>query len=209
MVKKSKKTKISRFDKAVVVFKKYGGMLRTVQVLREGIHPSTLYSMRDSGALEVISRGLYRLSGIPPLGNPDLITVASRVPAGVVCLISALSFHDITSQIPHEVHLALPRGTEEPRVEHPPIQTYRFSGKAYSEGIEVHQLDGIDVSVYCIEKTLADCFKFRNRIGLSTAIDALRFYCEGKKTNVKLLMHFAAICRMKNIIRPYIEVLLG
>lgn len=106
----------SRFDRAVVVFKKHGGILRTAQALRAGIHPTTLYTMRDDGTLEIISRGVYRLADSDPLGNPDLVTVATRIPLGVVCLISALSFHELTTQIPHEIHVALSRGAEEPRL---------------------------------------------------------------------------------------------
>jgi predicted transcriptional regulator of viral defense system len=109
------KNRGSRFDRAVGIFKKHGGILRTAQALRAGIHPGTLYAMRDSGALEAISRGVYRLANSPPLGNPDLVTVATRVPGGVICLISALAFYELTTQIPHEVHVALPRGAEEPQ----------------------------------------------------------------------------------------------
>lgn len=198
----------SRFDKAVAAFKKHGGMLRTAQALHAGIHPDTLYSLRDSGTLEVVSRGVYRLAESPPLGNPDLVTVATRVPNGVICLISALAFHELTTQIPHEVHLALPRGTEEPRLDHPPIKTYRFTGEAYSEGVETHKLDGVNVRIYSPEKTLADCFKFRNKVGLDTAVEAVRFYRERRKLKVDALMRYAAICRVEKIIRPYLEALL-
>ena len=104
----------SRFDRAIADFKNHGGILHTAQALRSGIHPGTLYAMRDSGVLEMVSRGVYRLADSPPLGNPDLVTVAARIPGGVICLISALAFHGITTHIPHEVHVALPRGAEEP-----------------------------------------------------------------------------------------------
>ncbi|MCX5973480.1 MAG: type IV toxin-antitoxin system AbiEi family antitoxin domain-containing protein [Coprothermobacterota bacterium] len=197
-----------RFDKAVTVFKKHGGILRTTQAIRAGIHPTTLYAMRDSGALEVVSRGVFHLADSPSLGNPDLVTVATRVPDGVICLISALAFHELTTQIPHEVHVALPRGAEEPRLDHPPIKTYRFTGEAYTEGVETHELDGVIVRFYNPEKTLADCFKFRNKVGLDTAVEAVRFYCERKRIKVDDLMRYAAICRVKNTIRPYLEVLL-
>ncbi len=154
----------SRFDRAVGIFKEHGGILRTAQALRAGIHPGTLYAMRDSGALEVVSRGVYRLADSPPLGNPDIVTVATRIPGGVICLISSLAFHELTTQIPHEVHVALPRGAEEPRLDHPPIKTYRFSGEAFTKGVEAHELDGVSVRIYNPEKTLADCFKFRNQV---------------------------------------------
>ena len=198
----------SRFDRAVDVFKRHGGILRTAQALRSGIHPSTLYAMRDSGTLEVVSRGVYRLAGSAPLGNPDLVTVATRIPGGVICLISALAFHDLTTQIPHEVHVALQRGAEEPRLDHPPVKTYRFSAEAFTEGVEIHKLDGVRVRVYSPEKTLADCFKFRNKIGRDTAVEAVRLYVEGRKVRVNDLMRYAVICRVKNIIRPYLEALL-
>lgn len=198
----------SRFDRAAAVFRKHGGILRTAEALRAGIHPATLYVMRDHGALEVVSRGVYRLAGGSPLGNPDLVTVATRVRGGVICLISALAFHELTTQIPHEVHVALPRGAEEPRLDHPPIKTYRFTGAAHTEGAEPHELDGVSVRIYSPEKTLADCFKFRNRVGIDTVVEAVRFYRERKRVRVDDLMRYAAICRVRRIIRPYLEALL-
>ena len=198
----------SRFHRAVAVFKKHGGILHTAQAIRAGIHPSTLYAMRDAGTLEVVSRGVYRLAGSTPLGNPDLVIVATRVPGGVICLISALAFHELTTQIPHEVHVALPRGAEKPRLDHPPVTTYRFSGKAFTEGVEIHKIDGVRISVYSPEKTLADCFKFRNKVGLDTAVEAVRLYRERKKVRVDDVMRYAAICRVNKIIRPYLEAFL-
>ena len=156
----------------------------------------------------MVSRGVYRLADGSPLGNPDLVTVATRVPGGVICLISALAFHELTTQIPHEVHVALPRGAEEPRLDHPPIKTYRFTGEAFTEGVETHELDGVIVRIYNPEKTLADCFKFRNKVGLDTVVEAVRFYRERKRVKVDDLMRYAAICRVKKIIRPYLEALL-
>lgn len=198
----------SRFTRAARIFKKHGGILRTSQALEAGIHPATLYAMRDSGEIEVISRGVFRLSDIPPLGNPDLVTVATRVPQGVICLISALSFHELTTQIPHEVHVALQRGAEEPRLDYPPIRTYRFTGEAFTAGVDTHELDGVGVHIYSLEKTLADCFKFRNKVGLDTVIEAIRFYRERRKVKVDDLMLYATICRVDKIMRPYLEAIL-
>ena len=198
----------SRFDRAIAIFKKHGGILRTTQVLRMGIHPSTLYDMRDAGSLEMVSRGVYRLTDAGPLGNPDLVTVATRIPNGVICLISALAFHEITTQVPHEIYVALQRGAEKPRLNHPPIKIYRFSGQAFTDGVERHELDGVSVHIYNMEKTLADCFKFRNKIGLDTAVEAVRFYRERKSVNVDALMHFAKICRVEKVMRPYLEAIL-
>jgi predicted transcriptional regulator of viral defense system len=202
------KNRGSRFDRAVGIFKKHGGILLTAQALRAGIHPGTLYAMRDSGALEVVSRGVYRLANSPPLVDPDLVTVATRVPGGVICLISALNFHELTTQIPHEVHVALPRGAEEPRLDYPPIKTYRFTGEAFTKGVEAHELDSVSVRIYSPEKTLADCFKFRNQVGLDTVVEAIRFYRERRNIKVDDLMRYAGICRVTKIIRPYLQAIL-
>lgn len=198
----------SQFSKAVSIFEKHGGILRTAQALSAGIHPKTLYEMRDSGALEIISRGVFRLADSPPLENPDLVTVAIRIPNGTICLISALAFYEMTTQIPHDVHVALSRGAEEARLDFPPIKTYRFTGDSFTEGVNIHDLDGISVRVYCPEKTLADCFKFRNRIGLDTAIEAVRLYRERKGIKIDDILHYASVCRVKRIMRPYLEAII-
>ncbi len=198
----------SRFTRAATIFENHGGILRTAQALKAGIHPKTLYAMRDSGVLERISRGVFRLSDSPPLSNPDLVTVAARVPSGVICLISALSFHEITTQIPHDVHVALPRGAEEPRLDYPPIRTYRFTGEAFTSGVDAYELDGVSISIYSPEKTLADCFKFRNKVGLDTVVEAIRFYRERRSIKVDDLMRYAKICRVNRVMRPYLEAIL-
>lgn len=192
---------------AAKIIKERGGIISATQAFEAGIHPATLYGMRDKGVIEPLTRGIYRLSGSKPLGNPDLVTVASRIPKGVICLISALAFHNLTTQIPHEVHVALPRGAEEPRLDHPPIRTYRFSAEAFKEGVETHKLDGVSVRVYNPEKTIADCFKFRNSVGIETAIEALRFYRDRKAVKIDKILEYAKVCRVEKIIRPYLEAL--
>ncbi len=196
------------FEKEKRAFSQSGGLLRTGAALRAGIHPRTLYDMRDEGVVEELSRGLYRLADLPALSNPDLVTVALKIPAGVVCLISALAYHEITTQIPHEVHVALPRGTEPPRLKHPPLRVFWFTGRSFTEGIEAHKLDGIRIRVYSPEKTLADCFKYRNKLGLDTVLEALRLYRSRKRPNVDELMKFARVCRVEKVMRPYLEALL-
>ena len=208
MQRKKKHDANSRFTRAATIFENHGGILRTAQALKAGIHPKTLYAMRDSGVLELISRGVFRLSDSPPLSNQDLVTVAARVPSGVICLISALSFHEITTQIPHDVHVALPRGAEEPRLDYPPIRTYRFTGEAFTAGVDAYDLDGVSISIYSPEKTLADCFKFRNKVGLDTVVEAIRFYRERRSIKVDDLMRYAKICRVNRVIRPYLEAIL-
>ncbi len=198
----------STFARAVAVFRDHGGVLRTMEAVRLGVHPRTLYAMRDAGVLEQLGRGLYRLANLPPLGNPDLVAVGLRVPEGVLCLISALAVHEITTQIPHEVHLALKRGAEPPRLDHPPVRVFWFSGKAFTEGIETHELDGIEIRVYGAAKTVADCFKYRNKLGLDVALEALGLYLREKHGPPDDLVHFARVCRVEKVMRPYIEALL-
>lgn len=196
------------FEKERKLFRQRGGVLRASGAFRAGIHPRTLYEMRDRGIVERLGRGLYRLADLPPLSNPDLVTVAAKVPNGVICLISALAYHEITTQIPHEVYVALPRGAEPPRLQHPPIHVFWFTGKAFTEGVENHKIDGVAVRVYCAEKTLADCFKYRNKIGMDTALEAMRLYRSRKRPDADALMKFARICRVEKVMRPYLEALL-
>jgi len=176
--------------------------------MEAGIHTSTLYAMRDDDTLERVSRGVFRLADNEPMRNLDLVTVATRVQNGVVCLISALAFHEITTQIPHEVHVALQRGAEITRLNYSPIKLCWFSDKAYSAGVETHKLDGVSERIYSPEKTLADCFKFRNKIGLDKVVEAVRFYRERRSVNVETLMRYAAICRAEKVMRPYLESIL-
>jgi predicted transcriptional regulator of viral defense system len=204
----SKSKKQNAFAQAVSIFREQGGILRTMEALRLGIHPRTLYAMRDAGVLERLGRGVHRLADLPPLGHPDLVTVALCIPEGVLCLISALTFHEITTQIPHEVHLAIRRGAEPPRLQYPPVHVFWFTGRAFTEGIETHRLDGINVRVYGAAKTVADCFKYRNKLGIDTALEALKLFLRDKKGSVDELMSSARVCRVENVIRPYIEALL-
>lgn len=197
-----------RITVALEAFQAAGGILRTRDALRAGIHPSTLYELRDDGRIEQLSRGLFRLADAPPLGEPDLVTVALRIPDGVLCLISALAWHQLTTQIPHEIYVAIPRGAEAPRLDYPPVRHFWFSGKAFSEGIETQDVDGVPLRVYCREKTIADCFKYRNRIGLDTAIEAVKSYRQQGQINVESLLHYAEICRVKRVIQPYLEAVL-
>jgi predicted transcriptional regulator of viral defense system len=197
------------FKKAKTLFLKQGGILKTKEAIRVGIHPRTLYEMLNAGVLERLNRGLYRLADLPPLGNPDLVSVSLKVPHGVICLISALHYHDITTQIPHEIYLALGRGTEPPRLDHPPIRIFWFTGRAFAEGVEMHKIDGIPIHIYSPEKTVVDCFKYRNKIGLDVAIEALRECWRNRRCTMDQLWYYAKICRVTNVMRPYLESIIS
>lgn len=197
----------AKYDKELAALKKISGVFRTRDVLKLKIHTRSLYAMVRAGLLEKISRGTYRLPGRPQ-ENPDIVNVASRVPKGVICLISALAYHGITTQIPREVSLAVSRGTEMPRLDYPPIRLFRYSREALDSGIETYIIDGVPVRIYNPEKTLADCFKFRGKVGLDTSIEALKMYIRRKNKDINKLITYAKICRVENVMRPYLESLL-
>lgn len=192
--------------KAIRTLRSHGGTLRTSDILRLGIHPRTLYELRDSGQVTQITRGVYRLADEPLTENIELTAAAMRVPDGVICLISALSFHHITNEVPHEVYLAIPKGRQKPKLDYPPLRVFRFSPDAYAAGIEEHAIDGTKVKIYSMEKTVADCFKFRNRIGLDVALEALRL-CIRNNGSRKKILEFARVCRVERVIRPYLEAM--
>jgi predicted transcriptional regulator of viral defense system len=202
-----KRSNPKKFKRAQKIFHDRGGVLKTGEALRMGIHPRTLYEMHRSGILEQLTRGLYRLADLPPLNNPDLVSVSLKIPNGVICLISALAYHEITTQVPHEIYIALERGAEAPRLSHPPIRIFWFSGQAFTHGIQTHKIDGVPVRIYSPEKTIADCFKYRNKIGLDTAIEALKLYRKRKGFKSEELLQFARVCRVEKVIRPYLEAL--
>ena len=197
-----------KFEEAREIFRCHGGILRTSGALKHGIHRRILYGLRDSGELESLSRGLYRLVDMPELSDPDLVTIAHRIPDGVVCLISALHFHQITTQIPHVVSVAIKRGKEKPRVQYPPNKIYTFSGRAFSDGIDTHVIDAATIRVYSPEKTLADIFKFRDKIGTDTLREAMDMYKRQMKPKPRDLFKYAKVCRVEKHMLPYLEATL-
>ncbi|MEW6737693.1 MAG: type IV toxin-antitoxin system AbiEi family antitoxin domain-containing protein [Acidobacteriota bacterium] len=202
------KTILNKDRIAKKIFQAHGGLLRTSQAIKRGIHPSKLYQLRDKGIINEISRGIYQLSEAE-LTNPELITVVSKIPQAVVCLISALAFHDLTTVIPNAVYIALPNKAWRPTLSRPSIKIFWFSGAALTEGIDIHLIDGVKVNIYNPAKTVADCFKYRNKIGLSVALEALKEYRKrkGKGYQIKDLLYYARICRVERIIIPYLEAI--
>ena len=187
------------------IFRKYGGQLRMSQAIKHGITRYMLYSLKDKGVIDQVSRGIYRLVELPPISNPDLVTVSLRFPNAVICLVSALAYHNITTQIPHDVSVAIPMDSRMPSLDYPPIRAHRFSNKAYKSVFVEHVIDGVPVKIYSPEKTLADCFKFRNKIGMDVVLEALKLYKTQKKFNPGELLKYARICRVEKVMRPYVE----
>jgi predicted transcriptional regulator of viral defense system len=196
-----------RHQRAQEVFRQRGGILRTGDALALGIHPRTLYRMRDEGVVDQISRGVFRLSSLPGLAHPDLVAAALRVPRGVVCLVSALAHHEATSEIPHEVQIALPRKTKAPKVDYPPLRVFWFSDAALSEGVETAVLDGVGVRIFDLPKTVVDCFRFRNKLGLDVAVEALGQAIKRKGVQPAEVLRYARLCRVERVMLPYLEAL--
>ena len=184
-------------------------MLRTSKATRLGIHPRTLYALRDAGEIEQVGRGLYRLSTAPPLSSPDLVPIAIRIPRAVICLISALAHHRLTTQVPHTVDIALPSHAQIPKIDSIPLRVFWYPASSFRAGIEEVMIDKVSIRIFSAEKTIADCFKYRNKIGLDVAIEALRAYREHTpKPNRAAFIQFAQINRVQKIMRPYLEAVL-
>ena len=189
------------------LFRKNKGILRFSDVVKAGFDPLYLKRLVSKGQAEKMSHGLYKLTNAPDMSDPDLVTAILQSPKSVVCLISALSFHTATDQVPHCVDLAIPVGSRTNKINYPPVKFFYFSSPSWKAGIEVHKIDGYDVRIYNLPKTIADCFKFRNKIGFDVALKALKVAVEEKKVRVNEIMKFAKICRVDNVIRPYLEAL--
>ncbi|WP_432822706.1 type IV toxin-antitoxin system AbiEi family antitoxin domain-containing protein [Trichloromonas sp.] len=190
------------------IFRQQGGQLRMSEALALGISRTMLYSLRDKGLIEQVTRGVYRLAELPPIGNPDLVTVSLRFPNAVICLVSALAYHELTTQIPHEVSVAVPRNSRMPTLDFPPVRAHKFSAAAFHAGIEEHQIDGLTVKIYNPEKTLADCFKFRNKLGMDVVLEALKTYKARKQFSPDEVLKYAKVCRVDKQMKPYLEALL-
>ncbi|MBI3188137.1 MAG: type IV toxin-antitoxin system AbiEi family antitoxin domain-containing protein [Gammaproteobacteria bacterium] len=195
------------YNQRVLDLARQKGMLRPVDLQNAGIPRIILSRLMASGQLEKIGRGLYRLPDVQTSEYEMLATIATRVPQAVFCLLSALQFHELTTQLPRQIWIAMPRGSHIPKIDYPPIKMIQFSGEAYAEGIEVYERDQVKLRVYSVAKTVADCFKHRNKIGLDVAIEALRDARAGKKASANDLWRYAKVCRVTNVMRPYLEVI--
>lgn len=183
------------------------GMLRPGDLQEIGAARVMLTRMTASGQLEKVGRGLYRLPGVNASEHETLTAVAAKVPQAVFCLLTALQFHGLTTQLPRQVWIAMPRGSHVPTLDYPPLKMVQFTGEAYQEGVEVFERDQVAVRVYGVAKTVADCFKHRNKIGLDVALEALRDARSQKKASADDLWRFAKICRVANVMRPYLEAI--
>ena len=183
------------------------GIARSRDLERAGVSRTQLRRLLDRGLIERVGRGMYGSPGAEPTERQHLAEASRRVPGGVICLLSALRFHGLTTQNPFEVWMAIDRKAWRPRVEHPPLRLVYLSGPALREGVEEHDVSGVTVRVFSAAKTVADCFKFRNKIGTDVAVDALRDYRRLHPKRLDAVWRFAEADRVARVLRPYLESL--
>lgn len=178
-------------------------------VTTAGIHRQVLTRLVEAGQLERVVRGVYRLPEHPMTEKHGLALVGASVPQGVIALLSALQFHEIGTQVPSEVWIAIDRRARRPALRYPPLRIVRYTGAALTEGVESHVIEGQAVRIYSVAKTVADCFKYRNKIGLDVALEALREGWRSRRLKLEELDRFAQICRVQRVMRPYVEALIA
>ena len=201
------KTPPQTHEQAVLRLARKRGLLHARDIASLNVPTVVLTRLVRAGKLERVGRGVYAPAGKPGSAQRSLAEVALRAPRGVMCLLTALRVHDIGTQSPFEVWLALPPGVIAPRVEPKKLRIVRLSGKSLTEGIDRIHIDGVAVPVFNAAKTIADCFKFRNKIGLDVALEALREGWRERKVSMDALSHYAAVNRVANVMRPYLEAL--
>ena len=184
------------------------GVFRPRDAARWGISRTALQRLVEAGKVERVGRGLYVPAGARVTEHHTLAEAAKRAPEGVVCLLSALSFHGMTTQSPHEVWMAIDVKARKPTADWPPLRVVRFSGDALTFGVEEHAIEGVMVSVTSRAKTVADCFKYRNKIGVDVAVEALREYLGKRGRSMDDLLAAAKVCRVTRVMQPYLEALL-
>lgn len=192
----------------IITLAEQKGIVLANDIAMLGIPATYLSRLVERGALQRIGRGVYMLPDHQVTENHTLAVVCAQVPAGVICLLSALRFHNLTTQLPFQVWMALKKHAWKPTIEDVSMRYFWFSGPSYTEGIESHQVEGINVNVYSPAKTVADCFKFRNRLGTDIAVEALRDGLQHRHFTIDELWHYAKICRVQSVITPYIEAIL-
>lgn len=181
------------------------GLARPRDLEARGVTRAELYRLVREGLVVREARGIYTTAGHALTADHTLAQVAKRVPEGVFCLLTALRFHELTTQSPAEVWIALPEKARKPRLDYPRLRVARFSGAALTEGVEKHRVEGVTIGVYSAAKTVADCFKYRNKIGIDVAVEALRDYSRRYRGGANDLARFARICRVSRVMQPYLD----
>jgi len=195
-------------EEALKAFQDHGGVLRTSEALAAGIHPRILYELKAEGRIEKIAKGFYALPGLPNINQPDFVMIAKKVPSGIICLVSALCFHELTVQIPRWVDVAIRQSYHPPSIPYPPVHFHWFSNNVFEAGIEEHDIGGIEIKIYSQEKSIVDCFRLRSKVGVDVAVEALKAYWRQGKTDIDLLRRLAKASKMLQVMTPYIETVI-
>ena len=196
-------------EKLETLFSQHRGLLRRKDVVKAGIHPRELSRFVDEGRAERVGRGVYRLVGHEGFDKDWLLEIAYLVPKGVVCLMSAASFHELGTFVPSETHLALPTGSHLPKLDYPPVALHQFSGELYTYGTEEHQIGCGVVKVYSPEKTLADLLRFRHQYGLGLFLEVLKAYFSGREKSTWKLLEAAKVCGVEKQMQTYATTVLA
>ncbi|TKJ46342.1 Abortive infection protein AbiEi [Candidatus Aerophobetes bacterium Ae_b3a] len=195
-------------EKIYRIFSTRNGFARTKDILAAGIHRRDIRRMREGGKIIRVKRGFYRLTEIPLISNQGFIDIACAVPKGVICLLSALSYHELTTLNPSIISMAICRGSREPKIEYPPVEFYHFSKKQFEAGINEIKIKGHKIRIYCPEKTVCDCFRYRNKLGLDMAKEGLSEYLKRKDRNLEKLLEYAEICRIKPLLETWLNAMI-
>jgi predicted transcriptional regulator of viral defense system len=195
-------------NKIYKIFKEHKGFARTKDLLSAGIHPRDIKRITEKGLAIRVKRGLYRLSDIPLVSNQGLIDVSLAVPEGVVCLLSALTYHDLTTYNPSVISMAICRGTRRPKIDYPPVTFYYFSRRQFEAGIIEKKITSYKIRIYNPEKTICDCFRYRNKLGIDMVKESLSEYLKRKDRNLERLLEFAEICRVKPMLKTWLEAMI-
>ena len=195
--------------KLVRAAQRRSGIFTAQDVEREGLSPRTLYHLLDAEEIVCISRGVFQLADVDgkEMATPDYAAIKQRVPDGVACLISALYHHRLTTEIPRKIHLAVHRDAHIPRIDYPPVRIFRMSPRPFSTGVEQMEIGGVEMNIFSPEKTIADCFKYRDKLGMDLAIEGLKNYLSRRSARPTAVLEMAKLCRVGTIVKPYLEAM--
>ena len=208
-MKISKEDMINKKHKKIIkILKTSNGYARSKDILAEGIHQRDIKSILDKGIVIKVKNGLYRLSDTPVISNQSFIDLACAVPEGVICLLSALSYYELTTFNPSVISMAIHRKSWRPKIEYPPVEFYYFSKEQFEAGINKIKIRDNKINIYCREKTICDCFRYRNKLGIDIAKEGLSEYIKQKDRNLERLLKYAEICRVKTLMEIWINAMI-
>ncbi len=200
---------MNKKDKRIYkVFKKHKDFARTKDILAAGVHTRNIKRAREKGQVIQVKRGLYRLAEIPLISNQGFVDLARAVPGGIICLLSALSYYELTTFNPSVIAMAICRGSRKPKINYPPVEFYHFSKKQFEAGINKIKIKGYKIRIYNLEKTICDCFRYRNKLGLDIAKEGLSEYLKRKDRNLEKLLEYAEICRIKPLLQTWLNAMI-